>query len=111
MQHLPPLENEIAGVDTGLLETSNWSLGTKYVKKTTKVDASPRVKAYQEKKSKKKKKKKLPKNYDPNVDPNPERWLPKWQRTGYKKKKDKRNVQSVGKGTQGAVSSNEQYVD
>ena len=107
MQDLPPIENEIAGVDIEFLETSIWSLGAKYVKKITKTDASPGVKSNQAKKTKKKKKKKLFKNYDPNVDPNPERWLPKWQRTGYKKKKDKRNVQTVGKGTQGALSSNE----
>jgi len=39
------------------------------------------------KKKKKKKKKRLPKHYDPNVAPDPERWLPRNQRSSYKKRK------------------------
>ncbi len=35
---------------------------------------------------KKKHKKKLPKNADPNNPPDPERWLPKWKRSKYRKK-------------------------
>merc|ERR1711974_143414 len=41
------------------------------------------------KKKKKKKKKRLPKNYDPNSAPDPDRWLPRNQRSGYKKRKNK----------------------
>ncbi|RWS02575.1 Signal recognition particle protein-like protein [Dinothrombium tinctorium] len=102
-KELPPIENQISNTDIDLLETSNWSLGAKYVKKTAKTDqSSPAVRVKDKKK--KKKKKKLPKNYDPNVDPDPERWLPRWQRSTYKKKKDKRGAQNVGRGTQGAVA-------
>lgn len=41
------------------------------------------------KKKKKKKKKRLPKNYNPNVAPDPERWLPRNQRSTFKKRKNK----------------------
>merc|ERR1712137_387435 len=41
------------------------------------------------KKKKRKKKKRLPKNYDPNTAPDPERWLPRNQRSTYKKRKNK----------------------
>jgi len=101
---LPPIESIINEIDVEQLETSNWSLGAKYVKKTTKTETpntNPNVKI--EKKKKKKKKIRLPKNYDPKVEPDPERWLPRYERSTYKKKKDKRGQQSVGKGTQGAV--------
>lgn len=54
-------------------------------------------------KKKKKRKTRLPKNYNPNVPPDPERWLPKWQRKGYRKKKDRR-IKDVMKGTQGVSS-------
>ena len=54
------------------------------------------------KKKKKKRKIKLPKNIVPGETPDPERWLPKWQRKGYKKKRDKRTKDSAMKGTQGA---------
>jgi len=50
------------------------------------------------KKTKKKKKKLLPKNHNPAVPPDPERWLPKWQRS-YFKKKQRKGV--LGKGPQG----------
>ena len=53
------------------------------------------------KKRKKRKKRPLPKNYDPNVTPDPERWLPRWQRSTARVKKDKRK-ENVGRGTQGA---------
>ncbi|XP_074605547.1 signal recognition particle 72 isoform X2 [Brevipalpus obovatus] len=104
MQKLPSIESQISEVDVDALEASNWSLGAKYVKKTTKADASLNVEE-KTKKKKKKKKKKLPKNYDPDVDPNPERWIPKWQRSTFKKKKDKRGAQSIGKGTQGSTAT------
>jgi signal recognition particle subunit SRP72 len=105
MKELPSIETEIASVDVEALEESNWSLGAKYVKKTVKAEASPAPGALDKdkKKPKKKRRKILPKNYDPSVDPDPERWLPRWQRSTFKKKKDKRAAQSVGRGTQGAV--------
>jgi len=51
-------------------------------------------------KKKKKKKKKLPKNFNPAVTPDPERWLPKWQRSYYKKRQKK---SQMGKGSQGVA--------
>lgn len=84
-------------------------MGTKVIKKAAKVEASPKPgtpgndELIQKKKKKKKKKTKLPKNYVPGVMPDPERWLPKHERTGYRKKKDRRN-KDVMKGTQGAAS-------
>lgn len=51
----------------------------------------------------KKSKGKLPKNYDPNISPDPERWLPKYERTGYRKKRDRR-AKDVIKGSQGTAS-------
>jgi len=44
----------------------------------------------EKKKKKKKKKTRLPKNYNPAVPPDPERWLPKWQRSYFKKKQKKK---------------------
>ncbi len=50
----------------------------------------------QAKKSKKKKKPRYPAGYNPELPggglppPDPERWLPKWERAEFKKKRDKR---------------------
>jgi len=56
------------------------------------------------KKKNKKKKPKLPQNYDPTKPVDPERWLPRYERSGYKPKKSRRGRADVGKGTQGASS-------
>ncbi len=94
----------MTSIDVEQLETSNWSLGAKYVKKTTKADTpTGNTNDSKDKKKKRKKKKKLPKNYDPKAEVDPERWLPRYERSTFKKKKDKRGAQGVGKGTQGAV--------
>jgi len=50
---------------------------------------------------KKKRKPRLPKNFNPAVTPDPERWLPKWQRSYYKKKQKKGQL---GKGSQGLAT-------
>ena len=52
------------------------------------------------KKIKKHRKPKLPQNveFDPKFKPDPERWLPKWQRKGYKK----RGKKNIGGRTQGS---------
>lgn len=57
----------------------------------------------QKKKKRRKRKGKLPKNYDLSCDPDPERWLPKHERSTFRKKKDRRN-KDIGKGTQGAAT-------
>jgi len=63
-------------------------------KKVKKVDSDA-------KKKKKKKKKRLPKNYDPNVPADAERWLPKHERSYFKRGRGKKK--EIGKGSQGAV--------
>ncbi|XP_037577342.1 signal recognition particle subunit SRP72 [Dermacentor silvarum] len=104
---LPPAEEITRQVDVDALETMSWTMGARYVKKVVKSEASPITRGQDiVKKKKKKKKGKLPKNYDPNVDPDPERWLPRRERSTFKKRKDRRAVSSaIGKGTQGAVGS------
>lgn len=48
----------------------------------------------------------LPKNYDPEAQPDPERWLPKYLRSGYKS--NKRGKKGAGmKGPQGVVTAGE----
>ena len=100
---LPPVEEIIKDVNVDVLESSYWSLGSKYVAKVAKE--TKQVVVDDKKKKRKKRKKILPKNYDPTVDPDPERWLPKWQRSTYKKKKDKRHKDALGRGTQGTAVS------
>ncbi|KAK8768366.1 hypothetical protein V5799_015169 [Amblyomma americanum] len=104
---LPPAEEITRQVDVDALETMSWTMGARYVKKAVKSEASPITRGQDiVKKKKKKKKGKLPKNYDPNVDPDPERWLPRRERSTFKKRKDRRGAGSaIGKGTQGAVGS------
>ncbi|PRD29049.1 UNVERIFIED_CONTAM: Signal recognition particle subunit SRP72 [Trichonephila clavipes] len=110
-KQLPPVTEIAKNVDVDTLESTSWTMGAKYIKKGGKSEP-PSGKQDSgdgliQKKKKRHKKGKLPKNYDPNVDPNPERWLPKWERSTYKKKKDKRGP-AVGKGTQGAVAGAEE---
>lgn len=59
------------------------------------------------KRRKKKRKLRLPKTYDPNVQPDPERWLPKYERSTFKRKK-KAKDRDIGRGTQGAAASSAQ---
>lgn len=103
-KELPQIERLIAEVDIESLESSSWSAGVKYVKKTL-VAAGDSLAKKGEGKTKKKRKRKirLPKNYNPNVKPDPERWLPRWQRSTYRKKKNDRKF-NVGKGTQGSTA-------
>lgn len=65
---------------------------------------TPRSEGLVRKKKHKKRKGQLPKNYDPNIPPDPERWLPKYERTGYRKKRDRRTKEVI-KGSQGTSSS------
>ena len=95
-----PFENVLSSVEVDSIVTSNWFLAAKY-KKTAKGDDEPSKKTKKNKK-KKRRKRPLPKNYDPNVTPDPERWLPRWQRSTARVKKDKRK-DVVGRGTQGAA--------
>ncbi|EZA47743.1 hypothetical protein DMN91_012368 [Ooceraea biroi] len=102
---LPPLRDLAETTDVDALESSNWVIGTKVVKK--KVEPSPGKPVsdvkMQKKHKKRKRRGKLPKNYDPNVAPDPERWLPRHERSGFRKKRDRRNRDTM-KGTQGAAT-------
>lgn len=60
--------------------------------------------ALDKKRKKRKRKGKLPKNYDANSQPDPERWLPRHERSGFRKKRDRRNRDAAMKGTQGAAA-------
>lgn len=104
---LPALETLTTQAEIDELEATNWTMITKAVKKkAAKSDQSPGTPGSEtalKKMKKKKRKNKLPKYYDPNAKPDPERWLPKQERTGYRKKRDRR-VKEVMKGSQGMAS-------
>ena len=104
---LPALETLTTQEEIDELEATNWMMIAKAVKKkTVKSDQSPGTPGSedaQKKARKHKRKNKLPKYFDPNAKPDLERWLPKQERTGYRKKKDRR-VKEVMKGSQGTAS-------
>lgn len=110
-KQLPPVSEITKNVDVDNLESTSWTMGTRYIKKSGKNEPpSGKLNSGDEliqKKKKKHKKGKLPKNYDSNVDPDPERWLPRRERSTFKKKKDKRGT-AIGKGTQGAMAGSEE---
>lgn len=56
------------------------------------------------KKKNRKRKGKMPKSYNAEVLPDAERWLPKYERTGFRKKRDRRNKDII-KGSQGTSSA------
>ena len=61
-------------------------------------------------KRKRKHKKRLPKTYDPNVDPDPERWVPRRERTGYRRTRKERRKGEKFTGAQGtSVAQQETY--
>jgi signal recognition particle subunit SRP72 len=110
---LPALETLTTTAEIDNLEATNWMMIAKAVKKkpsANKGDQSPGTPGSelsgqkQKKKRQRKRKGKLPKYCDPNTQPDPERWLPKYERTGYKKKRDRRQKTEVIKGSQGTSS-------
>ena len=104
---LPALETLTTQAEIDELEATNWMMIAKAVKKKiAKSDQSPGTpgsEGAQKKIKKRKRKNKLPKYFDPSAVPDAERWLPKQERTGYRKKKDRR-VKEVMKGSQGTAS-------
>jgi signal recognition particle subunit SRP72 len=90
-----PKFNEQSKIDVDVLESSSF-VSAKYGKKTPKPGDPVTPKQPSEspinadetltKKKKRKHKKRLPKNYDLNVDPDPERWTPRRERIGYRRK-------------------------
>ncbi|CAB3404601.1 unnamed protein product [Caenorhabditis bovis] len=92
------------------LEDSDWILyGEKYrQKKEAKGEAAidaDNIITRKLKNKRRKRKIRLPKNYNPNVPPDPERWLPRQERSTYKKKRKNRE-REIGRGTQGSSSAN-----
>lgn len=102
-KELVPISELTKGVDMESLESSNWLQTKKNI--STKPDSPGSLGSdnVQKKRKHKKRKGKLPKNYDASVAPDPERWLPKYERTGFRKKRDRR-ARDVIKGSQGTAS-------
>jgi len=108
---LPPIAPK--DINVTALESPNWMAQVKLMRKvlrgggdaiaTTPGKTAPDTK--EKIKKKKKRKTKLPVNYDKDRQPDPERWLPKYERTGYRPKKTRKGRTDVGKGTQGADSA------
>lgn len=103
-------------LDIAQLESPNWLASVKLAKKEKpkSVPSTPQVSTpssgdKQEPKPKKKKakcKSKMPKEIEQDRQLDPERWLPKYERAGYRPKKQRRGKdKEVGKGTQGADSA------
>merc|ERR1712183_1134813 len=63
------------------------------------------------KKRKRKHKKRLPKTYDSNVDPDPERWVPRRERTGYRKTRKERRKGEKFTGAQGNAAGQAETYD
>ncbi|KRX59937.1 Signal recognition particle subunit SRP72 [Trichinella sp. T9] len=108
---LPDFDEFVRDLNVNALENTNWlALGSKYaVKRATRTETPKPGTASNAliiggKTRKRRRKVKLPKHFDPNVPPDPERWLPKYERSGYRKKKDKRaKDRDIGRGTQGMI--------
>jgi signal recognition particle subunit SRP72 len=106
-QDLPEFSSVNGKIDVNALEMVDMIGNFRFSKKTAqdKDSSVTNIKEVKvQKKKKKKKKGKKKKKIDPEVDPDPERWLPRWERSTFKHKKQKRGAQSsVGKGTQGSA--------
>ncbi|CAH0627393.1 unnamed protein product [Chrysodeixis includens] len=112
-QGLPPLHQLETKIDIDALESSKWMMGAKVVKKTvqSKQEQSPGTPGSEllmKRKQKRKRKTKLPPNADLSRPPDPERWLPKYERTAYRKRRGVRR--DVIKGSQGmSTNATDQY--
>lgn len=108
-KRLPALDTLKSNVEIDALEATNWMMSTKAAKKTgttsSRGDQSPGTPGSEPQKAKKrthrKRKPKLPKNYNSEVAPDPERWLPKYERSNYRRTKRDRRNKDVIKGSQG----------
>uniref|UniRef100_A0A0R3S5J4 Signal recognition particle subunit SRP72 n=1 Tax=Elaeophora elaphi TaxID=1147741 RepID=A0A0R3S5J4_9BILA len=96
-------------IDVDVLEDSDFILyGERYRQKKEMKSDTPDTNIVVNKRRAHKRKRKiiLPKSFDPKVPPDPERWLPKQERTAFRKKLNKKHRdRDIGRGTQGAVSS------
>ncbi|XP_074040914.1 signal recognition particle 72 [Leptinotarsa decemlineata] len=109
---LIPVEELARDVDMESIETLSVTTVSSKKPSTVKLESlpsTPREDSAKKNRKHKKRKGKLPKNYDASVQPDPERWLPKYERTGYRKKRDRRTKEVI-KGSQGTASGQaEQY--
>ncbi|CAK1553451.1 unnamed protein product [Leptosia nina] len=106
--NLPPITHLEGKIDIDALESSKWMMGAKIVKKTVqnKQEQSPGTPGSelgQKKKAKRKRKTKIPPTADLSRPPDPERWLPKYERTAYRKRRGIRR--DVIKGSQGMTTT------
>ncbi|XP_065846118.1 signal recognition particle subunit SRP72-like [Oscarella lobularis] len=99
---LPPLSSR-QSIDVDALEKA--PIGVRHLRRPVATESKQEQSLLSQKKKKKKKKKgKLPKNYDSSVDPDPERWLPRRERSYYRKKgRSAAAAAAIGKGSQGAM--------
>ena len=100
------------GLDVDALEEEGGlALRSRYGKKKE-AKATPKPGGEEKTKRKKKRKIRLPKNLDPDAPPDPERWLPRYERSTYRRRKDKRKGdREIGRGAQGAVSGAAEALD
>ncbi|EDW96151.1 signal recognition particle subunit SRP72 [Drosophila yakuba] len=103
---LPKLETLTTASEIDALEAANWVMSVKAAKKSAnaKIEPSPSTPLEKKKNQNRKRKGKLPKNYNSEVAPDPERWLPKYERTGFRKKRGGARGKDVIKGSQGMAS-------
>ncbi|XP_035795214.1 signal recognition particle subunit SRP72-like [Anopheles albimanus] len=128
-RRLPALDTLTTVSEIDALEATNWMMIAKAVRRKQPgtgsgrgADQSPgagtpgaeqqqtAAAAAARSQKRKKRKGKLPKNYDPDAQPDPERWLPRYERTGYRKKRDRR-VKEIIKGSQGTASGQADQFD
>merc|ERR1719351_30382 len=88
---------------------------SRYGKKATigspKPQTPEQVSEETKKKRRKKRKKRLPKSFNPNVDPDPERWVPRRERTGYRRTRKERRKGEKFTGAQGTSASQQETYD
>lgn len=105
-KRLPALDTLTNATEIDALEATNWMMSTKAVRRTAggKSEPSPGVSGGDAAKARKRRVRKrkgaLPKNYNIEVPADPERWLPKYERAGFRKRGGRR-TKDVIKGSQG----------
>ena len=100
---LPTLDTLTSSTEIDNLEATNWMMSTKAVKKTVlKAEASP-GNTDSSQKQRKKRQRKRKRSFDPNRPFLPDRWVPKHERPGFRRKRDKR-TKEVMKGSQGMAT-------
>ncbi|XP_017140776.1 signal recognition particle subunit SRP72 [Drosophila miranda] len=103
---LPKLETLTTASEIDALEAANWVMSAKAAKKSanSKIEPSPTTPGDKKKSHNRKRKGKLPKNYNAEVAPDSERWLPKYERSGFRKKRGGARGKDIIKGSQGMAS-------